>query len=153
LVKSMVIVNSGPEVLIRTMKDRWQVIMRTMIVRLLGMQKMGEALSARIFPKPEQEDIRKMFVERWTENDPKAYMSSMRTIFNWSVADHIGSMKIPTCVIAADQDYTPLETKRVYVKKMPQAELVVVEDSRHATPIDQTEIFNQEVMSFLSRQD
>jgi 3-oxoadipate enol-lactonase len=77
----------------------------------------------------------------------------MRTIFNWSVADHINNMMIPTCVIAADQDYTPLEAKRAYVKKMPQAEIVVVEDSRHATPIDQTEIFNHELMSFLSRQD
>jgi len=152
LVKSMVIVNASPEMIVRTIKDRWQVFMRNMIVRLFGMRKMGEVLSQRMFPKPEHEDIRQMFVERWAKNDPKAYMASMRSIINWSVADQLENIDIPTCVIAADQDYSSLESKRSYVNRMPQAELVVIEDSRHATPVEHPEEFNKEVMLFLTKQ-
>ncbi len=152
LVKSMVIVNTNPEFLVQTIKDHWQVFMRTMLVRLFGMRKMGEVLSKRLFSKPEQEYLRNEFIERWSKNDPKAYIASMRTIINWSVADQLQNIDIPTCVIAADEDYTSVDSKKSYVDRMPQAELVVIEDSRHATPVEHPEEFNQEVILFLSKQ-
>ncbi len=152
LVKSMVIVNTNPEFLVQTIKDHWQVFMRTMLVRLFGMRKMGEVLSKRLFSKPEQEYLRNEFIERWSKNDPKAYIASMRTIINWSVADQLKNIDIPTCVIAADEDYTSVDSKKSYVDRMPQAELVVIEDSRHATPVEHPEEFNQELILFLSKQ-
>jgi 3-oxoadipate enol-lactonase len=54
-------------------------------------------------------------------------------------------------VISADQDYTPVSVKEAYVAKMPRGELVVIEDSRHVTHIDQPEKFNKVLLSFLSR--
>ena len=93
-----------------------------------------------------------MFVERWAENDKRAYIDSMRAIVGWSVADHLGTIRCPTLVIAADEDYTPVSLKEAYVAKMPQAELVVIADSRHATPVERPEQFNEALMAFLSRQ-
>ena len=151
LVRSLVIVNTGPEVVVRTMKDRWNVFLRFAIVRLLGMRKMGEVLSRRLFPKPDQADIQKLFVERWAENDTRAYLDTLRAIVGWSVMEHIHKIDIPTLVVAADGDYTPLSAKEALIHKMPQAELVVIPDSRHATPVDSPEKFNETVMSFLSK--
>lgn len=152
LIKSMVIVNSGPELIIRTIKDRWQVFMRFAIVRLLGMRKMGEVLSKRLFPKEEQAEIRKIFVERWAENDQRAYADTMRAIVGWSVSAYLQSINIPILVVTADQDYTPVSAKEAYVPKLPQAELVVIPDSHHATPVDQPKAFNEVVSSFLIQQ-
>jgi pimeloyl-ACP methyl ester carboxylesterase len=45
LVRSLVIVNSSPEFTVRTLKQRVQVWQRFLIVRLLGMRKMGKVLS------------------------------------------------------------------------------------------------------------
>jgi pimeloyl-ACP methyl ester carboxylesterase len=151
LVKSLVIVNAGPEVVIRTMKDRWNVFLRFATVRLLGMRKMGEVLGRRLFPREEQADIQKLFVKRWAENDTRAYLDTLRAIVGWSVTDRIQDINLPTLVVAADGDYTPVSAKQAFVSKMPQVELVVIPDSRHATPVDSPEKFNEAVMSFLSK--
>jgi pimeloyl-ACP methyl ester carboxylesterase len=45
-----------------------------------------------------------------------------------------------------------VEVKRAYVAQIPGAELVVIEDSRHGTPVDQPEKFNAALLEFLSRQ-
>jgi pimeloyl-ACP methyl ester carboxylesterase len=152
LVRSLVVVNAAPEFIVRTFKERLQVFQRQFIVRLLGMRKMGEVLSKRLFPRPEQEELRRLFVERWAENDPRAYADAMRAIVGWSVADHLNAIRCPTLAIAADKDYTPVTLKEAYVARMPQAELVVIRDSRHATPVERPEQFNEAVMAFLSKQ-
>ena len=152
MVKSLVIVNSGPEFVLRSPRDIIRGLQRLLIVRLFGMRKMGEALSKRLFPKEEHRELRRLFVERWAENDRQAYINSMRAIVGWSVADRLGEIDCPTLVIAADQDYTPVSLKEAYVAKMPQAELVVIADSRHATPVEHPEKFNEVLMEFLSKQ-
>jgi pimeloyl-ACP methyl ester carboxylesterase len=152
LLRSLVIINSSPELVLRTLKERWQAFQRLLIVRLLGMRKMGQVLGQRLFPRAEHADLRRLFVERWAENDARAYLASFRAVLGWSVTDRLPELRIPTLVVAADQDYTPVAVKEAYVARMPQAELVVIEDSRHATPVEQPERLNQAIMAFLSRQ-
>ncbi len=151
LVKSLIVVNAGPELVARTLKERLLVFQRLFFVRLLGMRKMGEVLSKRLFPKPEQEELRQLFVERWAENDQRAYLDAMRALVGWSVADRLGDMDIPTLVIASDEDYTPVSLKQAYVARMPQAELVVIEDARHAVTVERPAHFNQAVLAFLAK--
>jgi pimeloyl-ACP methyl ester carboxylesterase len=149
LVKRLVIVNSAPELVVRTFKDRLMVWQRFAIVKLLGMRKMGEVLSKRLFPKPEHADLRATFVERWTENDSRAYQDAMRAMIGWSVMDKLGSIRCPTLIVTADQDYTPVAVKEAYTKLIPSAKLLVISDSRHATPVEQPQKFNAAVMDFL----
>ncbi|MBM3145089.1 MAG: alpha/beta fold hydrolase [Chloroflexi bacterium] len=151
LIKSMVIANATPELVVRSFKERLIVWQREWIVRLIGMRKMGEVLGDRLFPKPEHAEIRKIFIERWAENDPRAYLASMRALVGWSVMEHIETVEIPTLVIAADQDYTGVSLKEAFVARMPNAKLLVIEDSRHATPAEKPEEFNQAVMDFFMR--
>jgi pimeloyl-ACP methyl ester carboxylesterase len=66
------------------------------------------------------------------------------------VLDRIGEIRSPTLVVSGDRDYLPLDAKRDYTARIPGARLVVVEDSGHATPIDQTARFNELVLAFLS---
>ncbi|AZF11983.1 Transcriptional regulator, LysR family [Pseudomonas sp. R2-37-08W] len=56
-------------------------------------------------------------------------------------------------VISAEHDYTPVAQKEIYVKLLPNARLVVIEDSRHATPLDQPEVFNATLLDFLNSVD
>ena len=149
LVKTMVIVNSAPELVVRTFKDRMGVWQRFAIVRLLGMRKMGEVLSKRLFPKDEHESLRTTFVESWARNDPRAYQDAMRAMVGWSVTDKLGSINCPVLVITADQDYTPVAIKEEYTKLIPNAELVIIPDAHHATPVEQPEKFNTVLMDFL----
>jgi len=151
-VKSLTIVNAGPEMISRTLGERMKFLQRKLIVRLLGMRKMGEVLGGRLFPKPEQAGLRQGFVERWAENDPRAYRDALQALNGWSVAGHLNAIRCPTLVMASEHDYTPLADKEAYVARMPNAEIKVIRDARHAVPVERPEEFNRVLSEFLSRQ-
>ncbi len=148
-VRSMVIVNSGPSLVPRTIREWLALQQRLLLAQLFSPARSGEFISRRLFPKPEQAAMREQLVERWSANDPGAYRAAMRAIAGWSVLDRIDTIRCPTLVISGDRDYLPADAKRAYTERIPGARLVVIEDSGHATPIDQAEQFNKTVLEFL----
>ncbi len=155
LVRSLVLVNSGPEM----PRDTWWVrtkvwlmlFIRTLIVRFFGMRKLGAKLADNLLPEPGQRELRETFIKRWAENDPKAYLASMWALRSWSVSSRLGSIACPTCIISGQFDYTPLSYKQAYAAKMPQATIISIPASRHLTPIDQPDLFNEAVASFFDQ--
>ena len=148
-VKSLCIVNSAPEVKVRSADDYWQWAKRWTLARVLSLGTIGKALGDRLFPKPQQADLRRKMAERWATNDKRAYLASFDAIVGWGVQEQLCRITCPTLVISADHDYTPVAQKEIYVKLLPDARLVVIEDSRHATPLDQPEVFNATLLDFL----
>lgn len=148
-VRSLVVVNSAPELPVRSFADRLRFWQREWIVRLLGMRKMGEVLSRRLFIKPEQGELRRLFVERWAQNDPRAYLAAMRALVGWSVMPRLGEITVPVLFLASDEDYTFIGDKQAYVEKMKNARLEVITDARHALPVERPEEFNRSVLAFL----
>lgn len=150
LVKSVVLVNSYPEMRVETWSERMMVWRRFLMLDLLGVRRMGIALSKILFIKPEQTDLRKLFVERWALNDRRAYRESLKAIINWDVESQLGTIQCPVLVVASDEDYLPLEEKRVYTTKLPRGKLVVIKDARHAVTAERPDQFNQVVDEFLA---
>jgi len=153
LIKSLVVINSGSELVIKSVKDQLQVWQRLLIPRVFGMRKMGVILGERLFPKPEHAEIKQIFIDRWAENDVRSYMESFKALVGWSVTDRLKEIESPVLVVAADEDYTPVASKEAYVRLIKLGELVVIKDSRHPTPVDQPEAFNQVLREFLERQE
>lgn len=148
--RSLCIVNSAPEVKVRTRDDYWQWAKRWTLMRVLSLRTIGKGLAARLFPKTEQAELRRKMTERWARNDKRAYLASFDAIVGWGVEERLGRIGCPTLVISADHDYTPITLKERYVRLIPQARLAVIADSRHATPLDQPQQFNQIVLQFLA---
>jgi pimeloyl-ACP methyl ester carboxylesterase len=150
MVKTLTIVNSAP-----TMGEQEQakaeVDRRVGIVQQLGMRAMGQALSANLFPRPEDATLRDRFVERWAANDPQAYIEATRSMLGWDVTNQLGSIQSPTLIMAADQDYSPIAVKEAYIKLLPNAALAVIPDSRHATPLEDPQKFNAVLGQFLAK--
>jgi len=151
LVRSLVIVNSGPAMPIRTLSQRLMIWTRVAIVRIQGMRKMGQVLASRLLPKPEHAALRAEFIERWAANDPRAYLSALRGLVNWGVMDQLRGITCPVLVVTADQDYTPIAFKQAYTALLKNAELVVIDDARHFLPIERPEPFNAALVTFLTR--
>jgi len=149
-VRSLVIVNSGPELVAHSLADRLRIWQRLLLARLFNPERTASFLGPRLFPKPEQAQLREMFIAQWAQNDPQAYRAAMRALVGWSVLDRVSRIACPTLVISGDRDYTPPATKAAYVAMMPNARLVVLADSGHATPIDQAGRFNDCVLAFLA---
>jgi pimeloyl-ACP methyl ester carboxylesterase len=149
-VRSLTVVNSAPALVPRTVGEWLRIRQRLMLARLFGPARTARFLSRRLFPKPEQEAMRAQLIERWAANDPDAYLASMRALVGWSVLDRVGGIGCPVLVISGDRDYTAADSKREYTSRIPGAQLVIFEDSGHATPIDQAGRFNACVLAFLS---
>ena len=149
LLRSLTIVNSYPEMRVETLWEHLQVWRRVLFLELLGMRGTGILLGKHLFPKAEQHELRELFVSRWAENDKRTYRESLRAIFNWDVERHLGKINCPVLVVASDGDYMPLDEKRAYTAKLPNAKLVVIKDARHAVTAEQPEQFNMILNEFL----
>lgn len=149
LLRSLTIVNSGPEVKAKSPGDWLEIAKRWTLARVLSLETIAKALAKLLFPKPEQAELRRKVEERWPQNDKHAYLASLDAIIGWGVRERLQRITCPTLVISADRDYTPVERKREYVAEMPNARLLVIKNSRHATPLDQPERFNSALLAFL----
>lgn len=147
--QSLVVVNSTPALVSENLGDSFKLFQRRLFMKLLSRKRIAAFLSKRLFPKPAQNPLREQFEAAWLANDEDAYKASFNAIVGWDVREHLSDIKCPTLVIAGDRDYTPTSRKERFVKRMPNARLVEVADSGHATPIDQPEIFNQVLQEFL----
>lgn len=152
MVRSLTIVNSWADMRPKNWADRRTLFQRNILFRLFSMRKIGKILAPKLFIKPEQEDLRQLFIENWAKNHKPSYMASMKAGTGWSVADRLDEITCPVLVVAADEDYTPVEAKQVYVDALPNARLAMIEDSRHATPVEKPEEFNRLLLAFLRGQ-
>ena len=148
-VKSLIVINSTAEVPVDSFKMKMEAFKRKLIVRLVGMRKMGEVLAPRLFIKPEQEEQRAKLIERWAENDKKAYITSFGAILGWSVKKDLPNIKCPTLILGSDEDYSPSEIKREYTALIPNAKFVEIKDARHAVTAEKPEEVSKIVLNFL----
>lgn len=151
-VRSLVIVNSGPDAVPRTWALRLMIAMRRLTVRLRGLAPLGPMVAARLFPERGQEELRRRFVERFAGNTRGPYLASFDALIGWSVLPRMGEVRCPTLAIAADQDYTPVSMKEDWVARVPGAQLEVIAESHHALPMERPEAFNRALRKFLAAQ-
>jgi 3-oxoadipate enol-lactonase len=149
LVRTLTVVNSAPELLVHSLRDRFLMWQRFVVVRWMGMRKMGQVLADRLFVQSGDEPLKATFVSRWAENDPRAYLAALRAMVGWSITGRLGAIQCPTLVLTAEHDYTPVSLKEKYSRLIPNARLVVVPDSRHALPIERPHEFNRALEAFL----
>jgi pimeloyl-ACP methyl ester carboxylesterase len=149
LVRSLIVVNSAPEVVPRRLGEHFQVQLRLLITRLLGPSGVARLVGRRLFPKPEQAALRREVERAIAANDREPYLRLTRSIVGWSVAARLCELACPTLVISGDRDYTSVADKQVWIRGLRHGELIVIEDSGHATPLDQPARFNRELLRFL----
>lgn len=151
-VKSLTIVNSGPHAITNPLAAALVVGSRLLLIRLVGLPKLGEKVAGKLFPNPEHAQKKTTFVERFAGNDVDCYRASLKALIGWSVQHRLSEITQPVLVLTADQDYTSVQWKQAYVNKLTNAELVVIPDSRHAMPIENPAPFNAALIAFLQRQ-
>ncbi|MFI4937075.1 MAG: alpha/beta fold hydrolase [Candidatus Berkiellales bacterium] len=151
LVKSLCIINSAPAVIFPSLKVHFSFYLRRYIVKLFGVQPLCTKLAKNLFPKSTQAKLREIFIQRWSHNDPKAYVNSLNAFRHWNVIARLSEIACPTLIVTADHDYTPVSAKEFYVKLIKGAELKVIPDSWHMTIVDQPGALNQTMLNFLTK--
>lgn len=151
ILRSLVGVNSVADMRLHTWHDVWFYASRRATVQLLGMRRVGQLLAGQLFVKPSQEALREKFVRRWARNDKQAYLWSVDAIMRWGVTDRLKDIDVPVLLVSSDEDYTPVSAKERIAAQLPDAELAVVEDARHALPVEKPAVFNELAGEFLRR--
>lgn len=147
--QSMVILNSQPSFALDHWGKYWLALSRILMANFMGMERTTRFVAKRLFPEPHQRHLRKRMLERHGQNEKNAYLAALHALKGWSVAEWVAGIHVPTLVVAAENDYTPIAEKKLFVERMPNAKLQVIPNSRHATHFDQSEIFNRMVVEFL----
>ncbi len=151
LVKSMVIVNSGPGFPLKNIKARLKFGLRFFMIKFLSMEKVGKKIASGLFPNPDQQQLRDLFVERFITNHKPSYIKTMKTLINWNVTKQLDKINCPSLILAADNDYTSIQSKKDYTALMKHAQLQIIKNSHHALPVEKPEEFNQAVLAFISQ--
>jgi len=137
LVRSLTIINSGPALVPRTFLQRYALWQRVFLLRWFGPRAWAKVLASRLFPKPDQEALRRQTIERFGGNPRAPYLAATRALIGWSVLDRVKEIACPVLVIGSDRDYSTTEVKRAYMALLKDARLVEIRDSGHAATSDQ----------------
>ncbi|MBJ6765484.1 alpha/beta hydrolase [Myxococcaceae bacterium JPH2] len=149
LVRSLVVINSGPDMVPRTVRQRLAIMVRLGVLRWLGPRGLAKRIAPRLFPKPEQEALRERVRETLGANTPDVYLRATRGLVGWSVLARLAEVTCPVLVLHSERDYTSLATKQAYVARLAKARLQVLTDSGHAAPVDQPGQVVEAVEAFL----
>jgi len=151
LVRSLVAVNSCPEGSIRSFNGGVECFKHLIGMQINGIRHRRRNNSAAPESEAEQERSYQSLLERMAMKNKLAYANAFGALLKWSVADRLDVIKCPTLMITSDEDFVPVSVKEGYASKMPCAELVVINNSRHATPRERTGEFNDILLQFVSR--
>ncbi|MDN2705047.1 alpha/beta hydrolase [Janthinobacterium sp. SUN100] len=124
--------------------------LRRTVIATFGLKAMGKIIGKKLFPDPEQQALVERFATQMAGMDKRAYLAALDAIFHWDIDIHFQALAMPVLIMAADQDYTPVASKRAFAAQFQQCEIEIIANSRHATPLDQAQRVNTLLQSFLT---
>jgi 3-oxoadipate enol-lactonase len=92
--------------------------------------------------------------ERYVHLDYPPLVRLIDAFLKLNITDQLPQIKIPTCVIAGENDILKpaYPYSRVIHESVPNSEMVIIRDSGHAIMFDKPEEFNSVVLGFLRKQ-
>jgi len=125
-------------------------IRRAAAVLTLGLQAQAQIVARRLFPDPQDEPLRAMYLAVVARADPRAYRKAMLSLGLFDSRKRLGQIKAPTLVItgAGDTTVTPAR-QRALAEGIPGARQALIPQSGHAVSMDQAEQFNRTLLDFL----
>lgn len=101
----------------------------------------------------EHPDLMAQALNRYAQLDFEAVIRLCECFLAFNVADRLGEIAAPTCVIVGDRDILKgREYAEEIATAIPLAELHVIAGAGHATCWEQAETFNAILLEFLNRQ-
>ncbi len=134
-------------------KDMWR--QRIQSSEQFGLHTVVDFAMERWFTKgfrdsagPDYLAIREQFL-----NTPRAgYIGCCRAIYRLNYIDEISRIRLPTHIIAGDQDLaTPTAESIAMHERIPSSSLDIIQKAAHLSNIEQAEAFNRSLLNFLLR--
>ena len=135
--------------------DHWrkwlEASLSLILIPLIGMRRAAQLAAKRLFPMPWQRLLRERAAAVVSAVPASNYLLTGRALLRWTAIDRLDRLKCKALVIAAENDFTPLEEKRAMAARLG-ADFVVVRGSRHGTPFDAVRATNSSLLALLTDQ-
>ncbi len=132
--------------------DHWskwlEAALTLLLIQLLGMRRAARLAAKRLFPMPWQEALRERAATAVSAVPAGNYLGTGRALLQWSALERLERLKAKALIIAAENDFTPLEEKRALADRLG-AQFVMVRGSRHGTPFDAVHATNAALLAHL----
>ena len=123
---------------------------RAVSVVTLGQKAQAQMVALRLFPNPQDQELREMFVGIVLRSDPRAYRRAMLALGLFNSKRRLREIQAPTLVVTGVNDSTVSpDRQRLLVDGIPNASQVIIQNAGHAVSVDQAEQFNQALLEFL----
>jgi pimeloyl-ACP methyl ester carboxylesterase len=151
LVRRLVLVNTFARLRPQGLGGYLYFPLRMVLLYTVGIETQARAVTQRIFPHPDQDELRDQLYQRIVNTNPQAYRASMWALGRFDVEHRLRDIHIPTLVVTSDQDTTvPPASQRRLVDGIPGARQVVISEAGHAVTADHPDEFNEALLSFLA---
>lgn len=125
--------------------------LRFILIHTTGMSSQAKAVAQRVFPRPEQAELRRLLRSQIMQADPAGYRAAMRALARFDVRARLTEVRLPVLVITGGQDTTVApDTQLALANSLPNARQVIIPQAGHAASVDCPEEFNRGVIDFLS---
>jgi len=149
-VRSLTLVNTFARLAPAGPRGALRMLERLGLLAFAPMRVVAGHVARGLFPRADQRELYLAAVASLASTPRRTYLASIRALAGFDVRRRLGEVRCPTLVVAGDRDTTiPLASKRLLQRSIPGAELLVVEDSGHATPYDRAERFNAALLAFV----
>ncbi len=150
LTKKLVLVNTFAVMKPTSLSSWLYLLVRMTAIRTLGMTKQARIVALRVFPRPEQAELREQFMRQVEQADPRAYRAAMHALIRFDSRPRLSQLKAPTLVVTGENDTTvPLRNQRLLAESLPAARQVIIPGAGHAVSAECYEEFNRELLGFL----
>ena len=123
---------------------------RFLMIHTLGLDVQSRVVARRIFPREDQESLRKILIGQICQANLKGYRATMRALARFEVTTRLGNIRQPTFVITGSKDTTVTPTnQRKLAQGIPHARQVFIEGGGHAIIAEQPELVNNYLVEFL----
>ncbi|MDP3046203.1 MAG: alpha/beta hydrolase [Chloroflexota bacterium] len=123
---------------------------RLLLVYLTGLPAQARVISERIFPKPGQEALRQGLYKQILQADPRVYRAAILALGRLNLLPRLAGLRVPTLVVTAQDDRTIAPANQAQLLAIPGSRQVVVANAGHGVIAERPEIFNRELLAFLT---
>lgn len=148
-VTRLVITNSVPAFVPQTLKQHFEIWYRMLVMRMLGPLRMAQIGALRMFPNPDQTELREKSIQRGARGSSKNYVQALRALTRWSVISRLHELQMPVLVLAAEHDYFTREEMLQFAHALPRGRFHLFANAHHGLPLELPRHFNRVVQKFL----
>jgi pimeloyl-ACP methyl ester carboxylesterase len=92
------------------------------------------------------------YLKHMTHVDFPLFLQMLRRAGDHTAEDYLHEVDVPVLVIAGEKDtFTPASLSEAMAEQIPNAELLMVKDGTHVTPIEQPELIASRIREFVER--